>query len=199
MPSAASFDAAYNEVCTGNGAVSGVGKISGSPYTLPVDEKAMRRAPAARMASSTFQVTMVFCSRSRRGWSGPKRTSALAARWKTKSAARHGVRDGVQFQQVALDQAEARIGLRTLQKTQESGGQIVEAGDVVAGCQQAVHQIAADESRRSRNECSHFNLPPNRCSSPIRKMSRTLRRLPLTRLSRLSASSRQRIGNCSIR
>ena len=113
--------------------------------------------------------------------------------------ASHGVLDGIQFQQVALDQAEARIGLRALQKAQKSGGQIVEAGDVVAVCQQAVHQIAADESRRSRNECSHFKLPPNRCSSPIRKMSRTLRRLPLTRLSRLSASSRQRIGNCSIR
>ena len=113
--------------------------------------------------------------------------------------ARHGVLDGVQFQQVALDEAEARIGLRTFQKTQKSGGQIVEAGDLVAGGQQAVHQIAADESRRSGNECSHFRLPPNRCCSPIRKMSRTLRRLPLTRLRRLSASSRQRIGSCSMR
>ena len=113
--------------------------------------------------------------------------------------ARHGARDGRQIQQVALHQAEARVRLGALQKAAESGGQVVEARDVVPSRQQAVHQIAADESRRSRNECLQSNLPPNRCSSPIRKMSRTLRKLPLTRLSRLSASSRQRMGNCSIR
>ncbi len=35
--------------------------------------------------------------------------------------ARHGARDRVEVQQVALDQAEARIGLRTFQKATESG------------------------------------------------------------------------------
>ena len=113
--------------------------------------------------------------------------------------ARHGARDGVEIQQVALDEAEARIGLRTFEKAPESGGEVVEAGDFVPSGQQAVHQVAADESRGAGNECFHFSLPPNRCCSPIRKMSRTLRRLPLTRLRRLSASSRQRMGTCSIR
>ena len=113
--------------------------------------------------------------------------------------ARHGARDGVQIQQIALHQAEPRKRPRALQKAPESGGQVVESSNVVPFGQQAVHQVAADEPRGSRNECSHCNLPPNRCSSPIRKMSRTLCRLPLTRLSRLSASSRQRMGTCSIR
>ena len=42
MPSPASFEAAYSEVCTGNGASSGVGNTSGSPYTEPVEENAIR-------------------------------------------------------------------------------------------------------------------------------------------------------------
>ena len=41
--------------------------------------------PAARIASSTLEVAIVFCSRSRAGWSSPRRTSAFAARWKTVS------------------------------------------------------------------------------------------------------------------
>ena len=40
----------------------------------------MRLQPLARIASSTLNVAMVFCSRSRSGCSVPKRTSALAAR-----------------------------------------------------------------------------------------------------------------------
>src|SRR5207244_10757711 len=113
--------------------------------------------------------------------------------------ARRGARDRVEVQQVAFDEAETRIGLRTFEKAPESGGEIVERCDVVSGGQEAVHQTATDESRRSRNECFHFSLPPNRCCSPIQKMSRTLRKLPLTRLRRLSASSRQRMGTWPIR
>jgi len=52
-----------------------------APPPLPVEEKPMRETPAARMASSTLNVAMVFCSRSFRGCSVPKRTSALAAKW----------------------------------------------------------------------------------------------------------------------
>ena len=44
----------------------------------------------------------------------------------------HGARDGVEVQQVALDEAEARMGLRTLEKAPESGGEVVERRDVVA-------------------------------------------------------------------
>ena len=43
MPSPASFEAPYSEVWTGNGASSGVGKTSGSPYTEPVEENAILR------------------------------------------------------------------------------------------------------------------------------------------------------------
>ena len=39
-----------------------------------------RIAALRRMASKTLYVAIVFCSRSRRGWSVPKRTSALAAK-----------------------------------------------------------------------------------------------------------------------
>src|SRR5665213_587112 len=41
--------------------------------------------PLPRIASSTLNVAIVFCSRSLRGCSRPKRTSALAERWKTMS------------------------------------------------------------------------------------------------------------------
>src|ERR1700761_1755649 len=85
MPSPASFEAPYSEVCNGKGASSGVGNTSGSPYTEPVEEKPILVTPSARIASSTFEVAIVFCSRSRRGCSSPWRTSAFACRWKTQS------------------------------------------------------------------------------------------------------------------
>ncbi len=46
----------------------------------------MRRTPAARIASSTLNVAIVFCSTSFSGWCVPNRTSAFAARWNTTSA-----------------------------------------------------------------------------------------------------------------
>jgi hypothetical protein len=37
-----------------------VGKIEGSPYTDPVEEKAIFLTPASRIASRTLNVPMVF-------------------------------------------------------------------------------------------------------------------------------------------
>src|SRR5436305_252201 len=111
----------------------------------------------------------------------------------------HGAGHGVEVEQVPLHQTEARAGVSAFQKFAKAGGEIIEAGHLVAVGEQAVHQIASDEAGRARNEGLHFSLPPNRCSMPIRRISRRLRRFPRTRSSRLSASSRQRTGTCCTR
>src|SRR5262249_14719266 len=102
----------------------------------------------------------------------------------------------IQVEQVALDQTESRIRAGAPQKLAKTGGEIIEADDLVARVEQPVHQIAPDEPRRAGYERPHLSLPPKRCSSPILKMSRIFLRFPVTRSRRLSASSRHTTGTC---
>ena len=90
----------------------------------------MRRTPLARIASSTLNVAMVFCSRSLRGWSVPKRTSALAARWKTKSQPAIARVSASVSSSVALDEAESRAFGAPARGTRLAGREVVEADDL---------------------------------------------------------------------
>ena len=71
------------------------------------------------MASSTFQVTMVFCSRSRRDGRA-KADIGVRREVEDHVGAGHRALDGVQVQQVAFHQAEARAGLRAIQETAQA-------------------------------------------------------------------------------
>ena len=125
--SAASFDAPYSDVCTGNGQSSGVG----IDRRLAVDragrgEHEPADTPARRAASSTLCVTMTFCSRSRRGASQPKRTSALAARWTTASAPARTDRQVGGVEQVELDELERGVGDGVGEELAPPGREVVE-------------------------------------------------------------------------
>ena len=117
----------------------------------PVEEKAIFWTPLARMASSTLKVAIVFCSRSLRGCSRPKRTSAFAARWNTISEPRLGSFDGIE--EVAFDEAEVRMlfGARNSRARRE----IVITGDRMALLEEPVDQVTADEARGTSEEDVH--------------------------------------------
>ena len=74
---------ARSDAGTGSPRVSGRPRARRRPS--PSSEKTIRRTPERRIASSTVNVAIVFCRRSRSGCSRPCRTSAFAARWKTMS------------------------------------------------------------------------------------------------------------------
>ena len=101
---------------------------------------------------------MVFCSRSRRGCSVPKRTSALAARWKTKSCPATAARERRRVEQVAFDQPEAGVRGGALQEPAAAGREVVVDGDLVAGREQQVDEIAADEAGTAGDERPHAFL-----------------------------------------
>ncbi len=116
---------------------------------LPVELKAMRLTPLARMASRTLKVAMVFCCKSLLGCSRPKRTSALAAQMENHVAARHRLGERRQIKVVAFDKFEAGIFQRIFHKSLLAGGEIVPANDGFSIGEQAVNQTAADKTRRT--------------------------------------------------
>ena len=69
----------------------------------------MRSTPAARIASSTVDVAIVFCSRSARGCSSPWRTSAFAARWNTVSHPSSAPLEQLAVEHVALARARRPV------------------------------------------------------------------------------------------
>ena len=103
--------------------------------------------PLARMASSTLKVAMVFCSRSLRGCSRPKRTSALAARWNTMSQPAIAGSQCGQIEHVAFDQLEMRMPQCLGDEFALAGGKIVVADNGKSGRKQPVDEVAADKAR----------------------------------------------------
>ena len=117
----------------------------------------MRRTPLRRIASSTLKVAIVFCSRSRRGCSVPKRTSALAARWKTKSRPRIASVSAARVEQVALDQAEAGDGRRRVRRNSRwPVEKLSKPTTSWPARQQPVDQVAADEPGRAGDETTRI-------------------------------------------
>ena len=156
------------------------------------------------MASSTLLVAMVFCSRSLVGCCRPKRTSALAARWTTRSAPSIARSSAAEIEHVLPVELEPRRLAGLLRKCSRPGRKVVVADDVVAVGEQPVHQVAGDESGGAGDEDFHGSARRARRTGisrrywlrekRIRNISLTLRRLPLNNCRRLSPSSRQRMG-----
>jgi hypothetical protein len=71
---------------------------------------------------------------------------------KDESAAGHGLPERRGVEEIAFDHPEPGIGRGILEKTLESRREVVEADDVIALGEQAVHEGAADETGRAGDE-----------------------------------------------
>jgi hypothetical protein len=107
----------------------------------PVEEKAMRLTPLARMASRTLKVATVFCSRSFAGCSVPKLDVGVGGEMKHEVAARHGGGQRGQVEVVAAHEREAGIFPRAGEEAFLAGGEIIPADDGDAVRQQAVDEV----------------------------------------------------------
>ena len=88
----------------------------------------------------------MFCSRSRRGWSSPWRTSAFAARWKTVSQPSSERREQLLVEHVALARARRPAGRSALgDELAPARGKVVVDDDLDAVGAQPVRERAADE------------------------------------------------------
>ena len=85
--------------------------------------------PLVRIASRTLKVAMVFCSRSLRGCSVPKRTSAFAAIWNTISAPRTLSLRRCRIKHVAFDVFEISVIKGVGQELPTTRRKIVVAND----------------------------------------------------------------------
>ena len=112
----------------------------------------MRSMPCARMASSTSEVPSVFCSRSRRGCSSPRRTSALACRWNTVSEPTMASRRRSRVGDVARDHRPERMTLHAVDELLASGGEVVVHDDLDPVGQKPIGEVRADEPGSSGDE-----------------------------------------------
>src|SRR5271157_1871011 len=115
---------------------------------------------------------------------------------KYELGALHGAAKYIGIEQVAMFQAEARRAQRRRQKLDLPRGEIIEASDLMSTGEQTIHQVAADETGRTGYQDSHGFFLISLWIRRMRKMSIAFRRFPLTSASRLSPSSRQRMGTC---
>src|SRR6476469_8887877 len=112
----------------------------------------------------------------------------------------HGSLERRQVEDIPPMELEAGRRRGLLQEMLPPGRKVVVAYDIVALGEQPVHQVAGNESGRAGDKDFHDWA---RRYSPrerrMRKISATLRRFPLNSCSRLSPSSRQRIGTSLMR
>ena len=113
----------------------------------------MSRTPLARMASSTLKVAMVFCSEILAGVLQAEADIGIGRQMEDDVAAARRGRQPRKIEKVSFDEGEIRIRARRGKEFRHAGRKIVIADNAHARRQQAVHQIAADEARRSRHQC----------------------------------------------
>ena len=123
-----------------------MGNTSGSPYTEPVEENAIRVTPLARIASSTFEVAIVFCSQVVLRMLEPVTYVRVGLEVKHPVTALKRGLERRAVEHVALDQRRTGSTQRLREELAASGAEVINDHHLHALCEQAVGEVAADEA-----------------------------------------------------
>ena len=87
---------------------------------------------------------------------GAEANVRIGGHMKHKPGVLHGAIERSGIEQIAVLQAESRRAQGRFEELDLSGGEIIEAGDLMPVGEQTVHEVTADESRRAGDQVSHM-------------------------------------------